>query len=76
MKAPLTISLRTTKRAAGREVFYDKLVAHVGGDVAARGCNTLIPIETFVCDCAERLLPSFEATFPKDARPRMAIRSG
>jgi Imm-5 like putative immunity protein len=33
-------------------------------------------IATWACDCADRVLPLFEAQFVDDDRPRLAIRAG
>lgn len=33
-------------------------------------------LATWALDCAERALPLFESTYPKDVRPRVAIETG
>ena len=33
-------------------------------------------VVTWACDCAKRVLPLFEKEFPKDPRPRAALKAG
>ena len=40
----------------------------------ARKCNHIV-LAVWAADCAERVLPYFEANYPQDNRPRLAIEA-
>ena len=53
----------------------DKIVARSARLVRRVETWTLTAQRLFAADCAERVLPLFEAVFPNDGRPREAIRA-
>jgi len=51
----------------------DKRVSQTRTLIEAK--DATIPLTLFVCDCAERVLPTFEESYPDDNRPRNAIET-